>query len=480
MKRRGPRRIAAAAASMFALLAIAAVVNCAEGPAMQHADVTVNPAKTYQTMRGWEVNAQLYEQNKQANRYDPSWLSLRPELLNRLVNEAGVDRIRIEVRSGFENPVDYWKRFEQGAMSYEDAKEYRYQVINDNDDPNAANAAGFQFSELDYRVENILLPMKRLVEANGEKLYVNLCYVDFSRATKHKGNVSHARRPEEYAELILATFIHLRDKYGVVPDAFEMVLEPENSLDWGGTEIGMAMVATDRRLKQQGFAPAYLAPSTSAARNAPGFIDKMMAVPGVPELVKTFSYHRYDGGITASTLHEIDRRAYRSKVETAMLEHLTGDAAELHSDLTDVNVSSWQQFGIAYRDLPNRDQQGGYLFLVDDAKGIRMSSRTAALAQYFKFIRGGAVRIGALSNNADKKAVAFRNANGTHVVVVQGKRPGTITASGLPAGTYGVRYSTLAEPSRDAADVTIAAGAPLVGTLPAEGVITFYQRRPAR
>ena len=136
----------------------------------------------------------------------------------------------------------------KGRSGYEKAKSHRYENINDNDDPNVLNESGFQFAELDYRVEKILLPIKRLVEANGEKLFVNLCYVDFGKHTKWKGNLSHARQPLEYAELIHVTFEHLKRKYGIVPDALEIVLEPENSEDWRGREIGAAMVAAAKRL----------------------------------------------------------------------------------------------------------------------------------------------------------------------------------------------------------------------------------------
>ena len=44
---------------------------------------------------------------------------------------------------------------------------------------NVANMAGFQFSGLDNQVENILLPLKQRIQDNGERLFVNLCYVDF-------------------------------------------------------------------------------------------------------------------------------------------------------------------------------------------------------------------------------------------------------------------------------------------------------------
>ena len=44
---------------------------------------------------------------------------------------------------------------------------------------------------------------------------------------------------------------------------------------------------------------------------------------------------------------QIKQRARKFGKETAMLEHLTGDAKELHADLTEADVSAWQQYGIA-------------------------------------------------------------------------------------------------------------------------------------
>lgn len=444
---------------------------------VNNAVITVDPTKTYQTMKGWEVSVHLWEQNKQEDRYDGSWLDYRDELLHRLVNELGIDRVRIEIRSGAENPVDYWTAFEHGKIGYEEAKSHRYQNINDNDDPHVLNPAGFQFAELDYRFEKVLLPMKRLVEVNGEKLFINLIYVDFGKYTKHKGNLSHARHPEEYAELIHATFEHLKHKYGVVPDALEVILEPDNSDEWHGREIGAAMVAAARRLNRAGFFPQVIAPSTARARFAPEYIDRMMEVPGAADVITTFAYHRYDGHLPSSTLPHIRELARKFGVETAMLEHLAGDAVELHTDLTEVDVVSWQQYGIAYRNLPDRDRKGGYFYLVDvDNRSLQMSSRTPALTQYFKFVRAGAVRIDAASNRADKKAVAFRNTNGTHVVIVQSQRGGTISVAGVPSGVYGIRYTTAEEIARELAAVSLGPGQMLTARLPAKGVITFYQK----
>jgi hypothetical protein len=159
--------------------------------------VTVEPSETYQVMKGWEVTARLWEEDKRRDRYDPSWLRYRDLILDHLVNELGINRIRIEIRSGAENPVDYWTSFRQNKIGYKEAKRHRYEKINDNGDPNVANMAGFQFSELDNQVENILLPLKQRIQDNGERLFVNLCYVDFG-STELKGDISHARQPEEF------------------------------------------------------------------------------------------------------------------------------------------------------------------------------------------------------------------------------------------------------------------------------------------
>ncbi|MGH8509367.1 MAG: hypothetical protein ACREVH_11720 [Gammaproteobacteria bacterium] len=466
---------------MFAVTGIfltAALVLWSGVSAVRDTMVIVDPAQTYQVMNGWEVTARLWEQDKRRDRYDSSWLQYRDLIFERLVNELGINRIRIEIRSGAENPVDYWTSFRHNKIGYKEAKRHRYEKINDNDDPNVLNPDGFQFSEMDDQVENIVFPLKRLLEANGEKLFVNLCYVDF-RGTDLKGNIPHALQPEEYAELIHAAFVHLKQRYDMTPDAFEVILEPDNSDYWRGREIGLGMVATAKRLKEAGFSPKFIAPSTAAAIAAPEYLDEMLAVPHAADIVSTFSYHRYDSLTAALALPQILERARKFGRETAMLEYLTGGAEELHADLTEANVSAWQQFGIAFKDLGKPENDASFYYFVDiRAPGrprIRKGRRTSALAQYFRFIRAGAVRIGAKSDHVDSKPVAFRNPDGRHIAVVQAKRPGLITIMGLPAGSYGIRYTTETEIGKELPVVRLGPGESSVARLPEKGVVTFYQ-----
>ena len=117
-----------------------------------------------------------------------------------------------------------------------------------------------------------------MVEANGEKLFVNLTYVDF-KSSNAKGTISHARQPEEYAELIVVAFEHLKRAHGIVPDTFEIILEPDNTDHWRGPQIGAAIVAVVRRLNQAGFSPEIIVPSTASARVSLDYFDQAVHGP---------------------------------------------------------------------------------------------------------------------------------------------------------------------------------------------------------
>jgi hypothetical protein len=469
------------------------------------AEIRIDPSTSYQVMKGWEATARLWEFNKAEDRYDGSWLPLADQIFDRLANELGINRIRLEIKSGAENPVDYWAKFESGAIGYREFRRHFYEKINDDSDPRQLNPAGIHFSQMDYQVEKMVLPMKQRLEARGEKLFVNLNYVDFGQ-TELKGNLSHALEPAEYAELIVAAFIHLKAKYGLVPDALEIILEPDNSDQWRGRQIGEAIRVTSARLKEAGFSPEIIAPSTAAAGKAPAYIDEMMTVPGVSALVSTLSYHRYDrpkpGIVTAiadraravglsnslvervAPLPGIAERARERRLSTAMLEHLTGDASELYEDLTKGQVSAWQQYSIARKEAPAIPDEGGDYYLVGaDARGapqVRMGNRTRGLAQYFRYIRFGATRIGARSSQDSVKPTAFRNSNGAIVVVLDSEKAATMVVRGLPPGSYVPTYTTATETGRKLP--TIVSNGAISVSLPAPGIMTISQEpvnRPA-
>ena len=66
------------------------------------------------------------------------------------------------------------------------------------------------------------------------------------------------------------------------------------------------------------------------------------------------------------------------------------------------------------------------------------------------------------------------------MVVVKAASGGTFAVQGLPAGTYGLKYTTNAAYDVDLPAVTLAAGQGLTAAIPAAGVLTVYQQSAAQ
>ena len=450
-------------------------------PAGAPTTVDIDENTRFQTIDGWGVYPRYWEDDKIGDRFDRSFEPYTEEVSRVLVDEVGINSVRVEIWSGLENPVDYWLPHYEGSLSYEDYAPVRYEKINDNDDPYSVDPAGFQFSKFDHRMESMTLPIKQAMEARGEKLHINVNYVDFSWGGKmRQGSLNHAENPEEFAEFVLVFFERLRDKYGIVPDAFEVILEPENTASWRGPEIGRGLIAVARRLAENGFTPEIIAPSNTAMIGAIRYFDEMIEVEGVGDYLDTFAYHRY-GTQTRELVEDIRRRAEAHNLKTAMLEWIGGDIDVLLEDLTVGHVSSWQQWAAAGRKKDG--DRGGFYTLVDtEASGfprVQMNDLSYQLSQVFLFVRRGAVRVDARSDNPDKTSVAFINRDGGRVVVVRAKKAGApVTVNGLPAGQYGVRFVDDLRNTEQLPPVTISGDEALQFDMPRPGVATVYTLKP--
>ena len=142
-------------------------------------------------------------------------------------------------------------------------------------------------------------------------------------------------------------------------------------------------------------------------------------------------------------------------------------------------MSAWQQFTLAFTTATDN---GGAYYMVDEATGrLTLSVRARYLRQYFKHVRAGAVRVGAVGT-VTFDPVAFRNPNGGFVVVVRATGAGTFTIGGLPGGRYGGAYTLGATDSSvttydaQVPDQTITAGQDVTVTIPAKGIVTIYAR----
>ena len=307
--------------------------------------VTIDTSTTFQTIRGWETSDRVWETDKKADRFDGSWISVADQLAKSLVAEVGINSLRLQIASGTENPVGNWQRFSDGTIGYKEMKSHLYETVNDNDDPALLDPAGFNFFALDQHVENVAIPMQTALAAQGERLFVTLTFVDFNW-TDGATRLDFAKYPAEYAEFIFAAFQHLDQKYGLVPDALEVILEPENTDFWRGRTIGNAIVAATGRLAAAGYHPLIIAPSTKAAENAVDYYRDIRATLAGRAKIDVLAYHRY-GSRTSAALPGIAAAAKATGVQTAMLEYTDGGVDDLLEDLVVGNVSAWQQYGVA-------------------------------------------------------------------------------------------------------------------------------------
>lgn len=406
--------------------------------------LTVDPSRRFQTIVGWEATANLSEligkispQNAQG-------------LLRTSVDKAGITRLRLEVRSGVEGPAGGFNAFVRGSNGA--WRQRRYLVSNDNADPRAINWAGFDFSEMDHDVEMAVLPMRKLLAARGEKLLVNLCYVAFvkSRPSLHED-------PEEYAEFALATMLHLRDKYGLTPDRWEVILEPDLAGRWSGRRIGETILATSRRFAEHGIRVGFIAPSTTNMRNASYYFDDMLRIDGALSHLAELSYHRYSG-VSAGALARLTERSTRYRVPIAMTELWFGRGGP------DVLFEDLEAGAVAF---DNRVVGG---LVVDAVKGnMTLNKDVEYNGAVFRAVRPGAVRVGTTSSVDALKALAFKRPQGGIVTALRATAATNVVVRGVPAGNYVVSTVTeTGETDRVAAlrstngDLRVAIGGPAV------------------
>lgn len=444
-------------------------------PPAENAVLTIDPGTAHQTMRGWEVIAQADQH------YAKAFPAYAPMVFDKVV-ELGINRLRLEVRSGSEHAADSWAAlaaagYPTNGPGYATWRATRYEAINDNADPFAINPAGFHWSELDDTIDLVANPLRARLADRGESLYVNLTYVAFT--SQITSGQYHHHAPNEYAEFMLALFQHMQSRYGWVPDAIEVILEPDNVQQWrSGTLIGQTIVATGRRLAAAGFTPDFIAPSTTCMSAASRYFDEMIRVAEVKTYLDEIAYHRYCE-VSEGNLKAVVERAQAHGLSTSMLEwwNPANSYRTLHEDLKTGRNSAWQQATLTNVDTPNGLGMADVNTSDPAAPVVTTAGISRFTSLYYRHVRHGARRVGASSDAAALDPLAFVNVNGTHVVVVQALNAGSFSVHGLPEGTYGISFAT-DEASGDV-EQTIASGQNVAASIPAAGVLVIYGKGSA-
>lgn len=395
---------------------------------LAHSQVTIiiDTSKSYQRFTGWEATSFI------TSDCDSKYSILRDLILPYLVDSIGITRLRLEVRSGSEHNADnysFWlnNNCPDKDSNYSKWRESRYATINDNDNPFVLNPQGFFFTELDKKIENIVIPFIHLLNVRGIKPYINLCYVAFTNQIKN-GIYIH-NNPDEYSEFILAVFLHMNQKYGFTPDAVEIILEPDNVPQWNGSLIGQAIVKTSERLLSYGFKPKFIGPSTTNMANAIKFIDDIIKVPGALELLDEISYHRY-GGVSQQNLKIISEKAKLYNKKTSMLEWWFDNAnfKILHEDITIGNVSSFQQATInGFFDIDTTNPKEPKIKIKDISEYNRI---------YYTLIKPDAIRKEVISNDEAVSPIAVINNDNTFALIIISEKETVLNIANIPNAKY--------------------------------------------
>ena len=440
--------------------------------------VTVG-STSLQTWKGWEATAQtgLGDFLTTGQNYHDAALTAAVDI--------GINRLRTELPSGFnENTTDYWGNYVADGRDYSTNAAYAAMnansriPINDNADPNSINASGFKFSHIDWQVDNYVTPLKTKLAARGETLFWTLCYVHFSTS-----NQLHVDTPAEYGELVLAIWQHLNTTYGMVPDALEIFLEADNGAALvTSAEIAAMIIAARNRLVNAGFAKPYIiAPTTTTSPATLGFyrgVKTASATAGT--YIDEVSRHRYGTAPDDTMLVALRNEVEVDGKKSSMLEtDFNGTLANLHQDIEVGRVSAWSEFTISY---PGNTDVGSTHFLVGTSSpwALTKNNRTKYQEHYMKYIRQNAVMKSVTNSSSNFRGVPFVNPNGKYVVPIRALTSGTVTVSGLPAGTYN-RCRTIGDGNSAPTtynscegNVTIGSGQNVTITFSGAGVGTVY------
>jgi hypothetical protein len=438
--------------------------------------VTIDLNQSYQTIDRWENGTFL-----------PAGLEnyVIDDLVDLAVDSLGINRLRLEVRSGSEYNADNYQMYMDSIIDYDTWRNLRYATVNDNDNPDSIDWSGFNFTELDEKIENILIPIRERLIQNNSDLYINLCYVAFTGQLNdgNGGQVIH-QEPEEYAEFIEAIFLHMDSTYGIVPNAVEVILEPNVASFGNGTLVGECLVSTGNRLNSIGYNPHFIACSNTNLNGALNYYPDFTAVPGISNYWNEYSFHAY-AGRTDANLIQIAENAAASGVKTSMLEWwANGNTfSYLHDCLKLANVSSYEFKG-SFGSVGN-NWNTGLLQIVDNGNNnysLDLQRPTKYFRHYFKLIEPGAIRYSASSDSASFDPLVFINPDGNILLNIDASTSGTVQIEGLPPGTYQTIYSLgdgKQEPSvyweKSPLD-TISGAEPLSVEIPAQGIFSIIQR----
>lgn len=471
--------------------------------------ITLDSSTHYQTWKGWGAYPYACSDPGDCpvawpDANIPNWAL---SAYDTAVNDLGITEIYLSTFSNQQHTTNFW----DNSLQVCNANGWNTQICRDafqcvsscssglvpgatywhaNLGAIAANSPAFHFDQLDWQLNTVAIPLRNKIIASGQTPFISIRIED--RGYGANGNPANysfcgqsnnasldQNRTADLGNFWTAVYNHIQTNYGFVPDVIDVVNEPDTAgpiaICWrSGANIGNIIKTVGDSLTANGFTARIVAPSTGSTANAASYFDGIWAVTGARQYITGISFHEY-GGLSDQALSDIGARATTNNIDSFMNELYPPDYNKLHKDIKLGMVSNWD--GMYPLLGPTKWGGNAWLTVTDDSSHIvAIPGATYFIRQYSKFIRPGAVRIDAATNDSNFDPVAFINSDGNYAVVVKVALAGSFSVQGLPAGTYGIKYTTTSQYDKDLSDVVLQPSQTLTASIPSTGVITVYSK----
>ncbi|MEK7413878.1 MAG: hypothetical protein AAB263_11240 [Planctomycetota bacterium] len=420
------------------LLAVVAGLLVGAAGIASAADVTIQPGVQHQTILGWGASSgwSVDISNTPIPR-------LKSQILDDAVNCLGLTRLR-------QNQCDV------GHNQWEE--------FNDNGDPAVtAPWSAFGTAQHDIEMQQLYLPMKALIEANGEKFSIYI-----SSSLKGMDSAWLLNSPGEFAEYATSLVQYLKTTHAIDVDHFVIQNEPTNGTPYATTAFHAAVIKElGPRFQQLGLPTKIQFCDGINAQSTWNYIAALQNDPEVWNHVGLLSYHHYPTDPYRSQIRDFART---KGIPTGQTENMNSNFDLLYDDLTLGGVSFWEvAFGfVAWGENPAKGAYRIHKELTSYSRHVEYWK----LRQVTKYVRPGSVRVEAVSDDAAIRALAFTKNGKTTTVLANSSTTRSVTLRGLPAGSVGVSQ-TIGGTHQELGIRTVANGI-LTITVPASGVVTVY------
>jgi len=416
--------------------------------AAREVQVDVDAAEIHQTMEGfgtmWTYWAWLPQ-------YDD------PAFFDMVVDDLGVSLVRVEIPASLE-------------------------PFNDDADPDHFNWDGFDLREMDR-----LLRFCQEFDKRGVKRFLGDTFSPPGFLKTNRvvdwGGAIRADMWEEYAEFMTAFVILARKNYGI--NITDITIQNELLfIEWYASCVYHPQAAREavralmRRFKRDGIATRIHMPEDMMSYSRMmAYVAPTMADPETREFPGHFCTHRLGGFDEVQHWLQSTRQYGRQNWMTETSGHpqnWTG-AMKMASDIYDYVVGGDFSVWVYLRLTQDANSVGG--LMVDG----RPAAKYYAAKHYYRYVRPGALRVGAQCADGDLLVSAFRHdVDGTLTVVLINRSDQeaavrlSARGNGLPTA-YALYHSTESEGCEEKGEV----GASPEFTMPAKSIVTLYGRSDA-